>query len=79
MRQSHEVWRLMASAPRDGSSLDVACRTRDGRDCVVENLHYAFPPMGRGEMILWGNRNFLSPYFTPLRWRAAQPKARSCN
>ena len=69
------IWTDMAAAPRDGSSFDVLCESKSGRSCVVENLHFAFPPMGRGAMILWGTQNFLSPYFTPLGWRPCEPKA----
>lgn len=67
-------WREMADAPRNGGSFDVLCRHEQGREFVVPNLHYAFPPMGRGEMILWGTQNFLSPYLTPLKWRPRMPQ-----
>lgn len=68
-------WKPMATAPRTGSSFDVKCVSKDGVEKVIENLHYAYPPMGRGEMILWGAQNFLSPYMTPLAWRPRAAKA----
>lgn len=59
----------METAPRDGSSFDVLYRGPSGNEGICENLHYGYPPMGRGTMILWGRCNFFSPYLTPIGWR----------
>lgn len=67
----------MKTAPHDGSSFDVLCRSQTGIEVVVPNLHYGFKPMrDDNEMILWGKTNFLSPYLIPLGWK---PRVQSGN
>ncbi len=63
-------WQPMDTAPKDGSILDVKCKSEDGVEIVVKELFYAFKPMRIDDtMILWGKNNFLSPYLTPIEWR----------
>jgi len=76
MQVNRDIWKEMTAAPRDGSSFDVLCESKEGIAIVVKNLHFAWPPMGRGEMILWGTQNFLSPYLTPQGWRAPEREAK---
>lgn len=64
-------WQPMETAPKTGSSFDVKCRTPEGYEVVIVDLHYGPPSMGKGPLMLWGNHNFLSPYFTPIAWRHA--------
>jgi hypothetical protein len=67
-------WQPMDTAPRDGSPFDVKCETATGSRPVVENVHYGHRPMNKTKMILWGEKNFLSPYFTPIAWRPCRSK-----
>ena len=69
---SEHAWRPMSEAPRDGSSFDVKCRSEDGVEVVVHDLHFAPRSMWkfRRDLILWGAKNPLSPYLTPIGWRS---------
>lgn len=62
-------WRPMEEAPRDGTIFDVLCRSSEGEEVVVKELKYAYAPMDKSKLILWGAKNFLSPYLKPIGWR----------
>lgn len=66
-------YRPMEEAPRDGSDFDVMCISKNGFMIEIKQLHYAYKPMfkydPKQEMILWGTKNFLSSYLTPLGWK----------
>lgn len=69
-------WRPMSEAPRDGSKFDVLCRSPEGVEVQVLDLHYGPKPMRKrpdgsidDTLILWGRHNFLSPHLTAIGWR----------
>lgn len=62
-------WLPMNTAPRDGTTFDVLCRSQHNIEVVVPELKFGHAPMDRTKLILWGSQNFLSPYLTPLGWR----------
>lgn len=61
-------WKVLATAPRDGSKFDLMCNTPEGKPHVVKNIKYGHAPMDKTKMVLWGDQNILSPYFTPMAW-----------
>lgn len=70
-----ELWRRMETAPRDGSSFDVLCVSKDGVKVEVKDLHYAPRPMNakdHSDLILWGSHQFLSRYLTPIGWKPTE-------
>lgn len=65
-------YRPMDTAPRDGSSFDVLCKSKDGIEVEVKHLHYGPKPMDAKDftqLILWGKHNFLSPCLIPIGWK----------
>jgi len=62
-------WHPMETAPRDGTVFDVLCKSPRGIEVVVPELKYAHAPMDKSKFILWGAKNFLSPYLTPIGWK----------
>lgn len=70
-------WQPMETSPRDGSKFDVLCKSEAGVEIAVAEIHWGYKPMdakGKGDMILWGKHNFLSPYLTAIGWKPRIPK-----
>jgi hypothetical protein len=63
-------WQPMETAPRDGTVIDVLCKSKSGIEVVVPDLKYGKAPMDKTKLILWGSQNFLSPYLDPIGWKA---------
>ena len=61
-------WKELNIDQRDATKFDVLCNTPTGKPHVVKSVKYGHAPMDRHTMVLWGDQNILSPYFTPLKW-----------
>lgn len=62
-------WQSMETAPKDGTTFDVLCKSKDGVEVVVPELKYGHAPMDKTKFVLWGTKNMLSSYLTPIGWK----------
>jgi hypothetical protein len=64
-------WQSMESFPKNGTSCDILCKSKDGIEIVATEVSWAREPIGNNYSF-FGKNNRLSSYLTPISWKLSK-------